>query len=66
MLAAEDKATGACIGHVSPEAWEGGPLAYVRKGDMIEINVPEKSIQLHVSEEELSKRQQEKIGRPDL
>jgi dihydroxy-acid dehydratase len=56
---------GPCVGHVSPEAWEGGPLAHVQDGDMIEINVPEKRIQLLVSEGELTKRQQEKPVRPE-
>jgi dihydroxy-acid dehydratase len=56
---------GPCVGHVSPEAWEGGPLAHVQDGDMIEINVPEKRIQLLVSEGELTKRQQEKPVWPE-
>jgi len=47
---------GPCIGHVSPEASEGGPIALVKDGDMIEINIPERSLNLKVSEEELKQR----------
>ena len=47
---------GAAIGHVSPEAVNGGPLAYVKDGDMISINIPEYSITLEVSDEELEER----------
>ena len=36
---------GPCIGHVSPEASEGGPIALVKTGDMIEINIPERILQ---------------------
>lgn len=56
---------GPCVGHVCPEAWEGGPLAYVQDGDRIEINVPEKRIQLLISEEELCKRLQNDPIRPE-
>ena len=37
---------GPCVGHVCPEAWDGGPLAYVRDGEMIEINIPENRVEL--------------------
>src|SRR5688572_3030303 len=47
---------GACIGHVSPEAAAGGPIALVQPGDMIEIDVPARTITLEVSEAELAKR----------
>ena len=47
---------GASIGHVSPEAIRGGLIAYVRDGDLISINIPEYSIELKVSEEEIEKR----------
>jgi len=56
---------GPCVGHVSPEAWEGGPVVYVRDGDMIEINAPENRIQLLISEEELVERQKIDPVRPD-
>jgi len=47
---------GPCIGHVSPEAQEGGPIALVQEGDIIEIDIPARKIDLKVSEEELAKR----------
>ena len=47
---------GPCIGHVSPEASEGGPIGLVKDGDLIEINIPERVLNLKVSEEELEKR----------
>jgi dihydroxy-acid dehydratase len=56
---------GPCVGHVCPEAWDGGPIAYIQDGDMIEINVPEKRIQLLISEGELRKRQRASPMRPD-
>ena len=50
---------GASIGHVSPEAAVGGPIALVEEGDMIRINIPETSLELLVSDEELAKRKAE-------
>jgi len=47
---------GPCIGHVSPEAAEGGPIGIIRNGDKIHINVPERKLELLISEEELQKR----------
>jgi len=47
---------GPCIGHVSPEAIEGGPIALVKNGDMIEINIPERALNLKISDEELKQR----------
>ncbi|MBQ7340235.1 MAG: dihydroxy-acid dehydratase [Clostridia bacterium] len=47
---------GASIGHVSPEAIRGGLIAFVRDGDLISINIPEYSIELKVSEEEIENR----------
>ena len=47
---------GPCIGHVSPEAQEGGPIALVQEGDIIEIDIPARKLDLKVSEEELAKR----------
>ena len=47
---------GAAIGHVSPEAVNGGTIAYVKDGDIISINIPEYSITLEVSDEELEER----------
>ena len=47
---------GACILHVSPEAHIGGPLAAVRTGDLITVDVPKRSIHLHVSDEQIADR----------
>ncbi len=47
---------GACILHVAPESFVGGPLALVKTGDEIEIDVDKRSIHLHVSDEELARR----------
>ena len=49
---------GAAIGHVSPEAVDGGPIAYVQDGDIIAIDIPNYSIQLEVDEAELAKRKE--------
>jgi dihydroxy-acid dehydratase len=47
---------GACILHVAPESFVGGPLAFVETGDEIEIDVAARRIHLHVSDEELKRR----------
>jgi dihydroxy-acid dehydratase len=47
---------GACILHVAPESFVGGPLAFVQTGDEIEIDVAARRIHLHVAEEELDRR----------
>lgn len=47
---------GASIGHVSPEAAVGGPIALVEEGDMIEIDIPNNRLELKVSDEELRER----------
>lgn len=47
---------GACVGHISPEAMEGGPIALVHDGDLITVDVPNRKLELHVSDEELAKR----------
>lgn len=47
---------GASIGHVSPEAAIGGPIAFVEEGDIIKINIPENTLDFVISDEELAKR----------
>jgi dihydroxy-acid dehydratase len=47
---------GACILHVAPEAYVGGPLALVRTGDIISVDIPARRIDLQVSAEELGRR----------
>ena len=49
-------AYGACVLHVSPESFIGGPLALVKDGDMIELDVPNRKLNLLVSDEELAIR----------
>ncbi|MCM8764854.1 MAG: dihydroxy-acid dehydratase, partial [Candidatus Omnitrophica bacterium] len=47
---------GACIGHISPESAAGGPIACIRDGDIIEINIPERKLNVHLSDSEISNR----------
>ena len=47
---------GPCIGHISPEAAEGGPLALVRDGDLIDYDIPNRRLDLLVPTEELARR----------
>ncbi|RLD94195.1 MAG: dihydroxy-acid dehydratase [Aquificota bacterium] len=49
---------GPCIGHVSPEAMEGGPIGLIRDGDRIKIDIPGRRLDLLVSEEELARRRE--------
>ena len=49
---------GPCIGHVSPEAASGGPIAFVEDGDEIEIDIHNRTLTVNVSEEELSRRRE--------
>jgi len=48
--------TGLCIGHIAPEAVDAGPIAFVRDGDLIRVDIPARSIELLVDEDELKKR----------
>ena len=47
---------GACVLHISPESYVGGPLALIRTGDMITVDVPNRSIRVEISDEEMQKR----------
>lgn len=47
---------GPCIGHVSPEAAEGGPIAAVRDGDIIDIDIPNRKLEIRISKSELTSR----------
>jgi dihydroxy-acid dehydratase len=47
---------GASIGHVAPEAYDGGPIALVEDGDVISIDIPKRSLTLEVTEEEIARR----------
>lgn len=55
--------SGLSIGHVSPEAASGGTIALVRDGDIIDIDIPARSISLRVSDEELAARRAEEKNR---
>ncbi|MCQ2139895.1 MAG: dihydroxy-acid dehydratase [Bacteroidales bacterium] len=55
--------SGLSIGHISPEAASGGNIALVRDGDIIEIDIPARSINVHLSDEELAARREEELGR---
>ena len=50
---------GAAIGHVSPEAQEGGPIAVIQENDMIEINIPKRFLNLKLSQDEIDQRLRE-------
>lgn len=58
--------SGLSIGHISPEAAAGGNIGLVRDGDIIEINIPERSINVLLSDEELSDRRAEELSRGKL
>ena len=47
---------GACIGHISPEAAEKGPIAVLKQGDIISINIPEKKLEVEISDNEIKER----------
>lgn len=55
--------SGLSIGHVSPEAAAGGAIGLVRNGDIIEINIPERSIRVKLADEELAERRIEEESR---
>jgi len=55
---------GPCIGHISPEAAEGGPIALVEEGDVIRIDIPERRLEVLVSSEELAERRKRWQPRP--
>jgi dihydroxy-acid dehydratase len=50
--------TGLCVGHVAPEAVDGGPIAFVQDGDRIVLDVKNRTLELHVDPEELERRKQ--------
>jgi dihydroxy-acid dehydratase len=50
---------GLSVGHISPEAAAGGEIALIRNGDIIDFNIPERSISLRISDEEMAARRKE-------
>jgi dihydroxy-acid dehydratase len=55
---------GAAIGHISPEAARGGPVAFLREGDRVSIDIPARTVNMLVSDEELAKRKAEWTAPP--
>lgn len=55
---------GPCVGHISPEAWDEGPIALIKNGDLIDINLESQTINVLVSDEELESRRKE-IKKPE-
>jgi len=55
---------GTVVLHVSPEAADGGPLALVRDGDLVELDVPRRTLTLHVDDAELDRRRAERAEPP--
>ncbi len=54
---------GACIGHISPEAANGGPIAFVQEGDIIDIDIPNNSISVRLSDEQFAERKKGWVAR---
>ena len=50
---------GACILHVAPEAFIGGPLALIKNGDIIEVDIPNRKLNVDISEDEMKRRKDE-------
>ncbi len=55
---------GPCVGHISPEAQEGGPIALIKNGDKIEIDIPNRKLSIDVSEAELNERKNQFTKKP--
>jgi len=57
---------GGAIGHVSPEAYAGGPIAALKDGDIIDIDIPERKLNVRLTDEEIAKRLKEakRVERP--
>ena len=55
---------GACIGHISPEAREGGNIALIENGDIIEIDIPNRTLNVKLSDEELAERRKNWVCPP--
>jgi dihydroxy-acid dehydratase len=49
---------GASIGHIAPEAASGGPIAFIQEGDIIEVDIPNHSLNVKISDEEFEKRKE--------
>jgi dihydroxy-acid dehydratase len=58
--------SGLSVGHISPEAASGGEIALIQDGDRIEINIPNRTINVHLSEEELKARRTKEVSKGNL
>jgi len=58
--------TGLCVGHVAPEAADGGPIGLVKTGDRIRIDIPSRTLDLLVDDAELARRRAEFVPLPPL
>lgn len=56
--------TGLCVGHVAPEAADGGPIGLIRDGDRIRIDIPQRQLELLVEEDEMQRRRSEFVPLP--
>jgi dihydroxy-acid dehydratase len=56
---------GLCIGHISPEAADGGPIAIVKEEDLIEINIPKRELSLRVGRREIEERMATSTSAPN-
>ena len=56
---------GPAVGHIDPEAYNDGLLAYIKDGDIIEINVDERILKVELDDEEIAKRKKAKVTKPD-
>jgi dihydroxy-acid dehydratase len=56
---------GPCVGHISPEAWEEGPIAALKDGDIIEIDIPARRLSVRLSSEEIQRRLRGRKEKPD-
>jgi dihydroxy-acid dehydratase len=55
---------GPCIGHISPEAYNGGRIGLIQDGDLIKINMPKRILQIEISEAEFAERQKKGMNIP--
>ena len=56
--------TGLCVGHVSPEATDGGPIGLIKDGDQILIDIPAGKLELLISDSEIAQRKKEFVSLP--
>jgi dihydroxy-acid dehydratase len=57
--------SGLSVGHISPEAASGGEVALIQNGDVLEIDIPNRLINVHLSEDELERRRKKELSKKD-